>query len=352
MSVVTVHASRTYEVRIERGILDRAGELLRPLTEAGTAVIVSGERVMPLYGDRLERSLRRAGFSVIRWIHPSGEEHKNLNTYGALLEFLADSRVTRSDLLLALGGGVTGDLTGFAAATFLRGMDYVQIPTSLLAMVDSSVGGKTAVDLRAGKNLAGCFYQPLSVLCDPNTLDTLPEEQLRCGWAEVIKYAVLGDASFFEELSRGPAGQDMERVIRRCVSMKTELVTEDEFDRGRRQLLNLGHSFGHAVEACSGFEILHGQAVAIGMAMIARAACARGVCEEETVDRLVTLLENYGLPTETEIPAERLLSALLSDKKRRGDCMNLVLPEVIGNCSARKVPMDELTDWLRLGGAK
>jgi 3-dehydroquinate synthase len=350
---VEVKASRHYTVQIGEGMLDAAGVLLREKTDARTVCIVSGVRVDALYGDRLGRALEAAGFRALRFVHPSGEEHKNLETYGKLLGFLAGHGLSRSDLLVSLGGGVTGDLTGFAAATYMRGLDYVQIPTSLLAMVDSSVGGKTAVDLPEGKNLAGCFWQPLAVLCDPALLRTLPEEELRCGAAEVVKTAVLRDEALFRALEQGGlAAASTADTIARCVSIKRDLVEEDEFDRGSRKLLNLGHSFGHALELCSGYALRHGQAVAAGMSMIARASAEKGICSRETAEKLRALLEKLGLPTETEIPAHALLAALLRDKKRSGDAMDLVLPEAIGRCRVERVPVSALENWLRLGGAK
>ena len=349
---VEIKASRRYPVWIEKGQLDQAGEFIRERTGAKRACLVTGEHVVKLYGDRLQRSLERAGFQVLRFVHQSGEQHKNLETYGELMGLLARSGMTRSDLLVSLGGGVTGDLTGFAAATFQRGVDFVQIPTSLLAMVDSSVGGKTAVNLPEGKNLVGSFWQPLMVLCDPALLETLPMEELRCGSAEELKCAVLRDEGLFDALSKDAALAASEDVIRRCVEIKRDLVEEDEFDRGSRRLLNLGHSFGHAVEACSGYEILHGQAVAIGMAMIARAAAEKGICSPETAEKIRVGLRALSLPTETEIPGKALLEALLRDKKRSGDTMNLIVPETIGRCRVEKVPVEELGDWLRLGGAK
>lgn len=219
-----------------------------------------------LYAARLEASLTRAGFRVVTFTYPGGEHCKTLATYTALLDFLAAHRLSRSDLIVALGGGVTGDLAGFAAATYQRGIPFVQVPTTLLAAVDSSVGGKTAVNLDSGKNQVGCFYQPSLVLCDPDTLRTLPPEEYRNGCAEVIKYAVLRSAPFFDELRAQPVSAQVGHVIATCVGMKRDLVVADEFDRGSRQLLNLGHTFGHAVEACSGYTVPHGCGVAIGMA--------------------------------------------------------------------------------------
>lgn len=352
MKSVRVEASRSYEVLIGRGLIDEAGERIRCVSKAETAVLVAGDVVWPLYGARVQASLEKAGFRVLSYILPHGEQHKTLETYGALMNFLCDKRLTRSDLLVALGGGVTGDLTGFAAATYQRGCGFVQIPTTLLAMVDSSVGGKTAVDLPGGKNQAGAFYQPSLVLCDPDTLATLPEEEFRCGCAEVVKYGMLGDAAFFASLETVPVRGQLENVIERCVTMKRDIVHEDEFDTGLRRLLNLGHSFGHAVEACSGYTLLHGQAVAVGMAMITRAAVEKGCCEPETLDRLLAILKQYELPTECDYSVGELSSALLADKKMTGSTMHLVVPEAVGRCRIVKVPASELPDWLRCGGAK
>jgi len=352
--VIKVHvpASREYDVLIERGLLGQCGKLIREATGAGKAVIVAGDIVFPLYGETVKRALEQAGLAVDCFILPHGEQHKNLESYGQLLEFLAQSHLTRSDILVALGGGVTGDLTGFAAATYQRGIGFVQIPTTLLAAVDSSVGGKTAVNLPSGKNQAGCFYQPSLVLCDPDTFATLPEEEYRCGCAEVIKYGVLGSRDFFHELKARPIREQLEHVISTCVEMKRDIVRQDEFDRGLRQLLNLGHSFGHAVEACSSFRVKHGQAVAIGMAAITRAAVSKGYCDGESLRELLALLTLYGLPTETEYTVEQLFAAALSDKKISGGSIQLVVPEEIGRCRLVKIPAAEMPEWMEAGGIR
>ncbi len=350
MTVVPVKASRDYEVLIGAGLLDELGSRLRRVSGAKTAAVISGEQVFPLYGARAIASLEAAGFRVIHYVLPQGEAAKSLAVYGKLLDFLSVNHMTRGDVLVALGGGVTGDLTGFAAATYQRGVGFVQVPTTLLAAVDSSVGGKTAINLPTGKNQVGCFYQPLLVLCDPTVLDTLPEEEFRCGSAEVLKYGVLGSRAFFDELVRTPIRRQLGHVIRTCVEMKRDIVAEDEFDRGKRQLLNLGHTFGHAVEACSGFTVLHGQAVAIGMAAITRAAAAKGCCSQETVDELLAALEQFDLPTHTEYPLDDMVRAVYTDKKLDGDTMHLVVPEAIGRCRIQAVPITEVRDWMRLGG--
>lgn len=351
MKTIHVPASREYDVLIERGLLDRAGEeIARVLPKARRAVIVCGERVSKLYAARLAASLSHAGLATAEFCYPGGEQYKTLDTYSRLLHFAAAQKLSRGDVIVALGGGVTGDLTGFAAATYQRGLPFVQIPTTLLAAVDSSVGGKTAVNLESGKNQVGCFYQPSLVLCDADTLSTLSEEEYRNGCAEVIKYGVLGSAEFFTALEQCPVREQLDEVIAQCVGMKRDIVAADEFDTGRRQLLNLGHSFGHAVEKCSDFRIAHGSAVAVGMAMMCRAAYKRGICDEQTLTRLKNILAAYGLPDRAEFTADELYAAALSDKKISGGSINLIVPERIGRCRIEKVPAEELRAWLADGG--
>ena len=311
MKTVTVSASRRYDILIERGLLRRAGELVRGVTNAGTVMLVSDDSVWPLYGETVQKSLAAAGFSVCRFVFPHGESSKCAKTYLALLDALCENQLTRADAALALGGGVVGDLTGFAASTYLRGIGFIQIPTTLLAMVDSSVGGKTAIDLPAGKNLAGTFYQPWLVLCDPDCLDSLPDEIFRDGCAEVIKYAVLGNAPFFEELNRTPPHAQLEHIIETCVRMKRDIVAQDEFDRGQRDL-----------------------------------------CTAGTRDAVLALLRQYGLPVDCAYPVEQMLGTILHDKKASGGSINLIVPTAIGSCEIRKTPASEISDWLRAGGAK
>ena len=350
MTDITIGASRAYEYRIERGLLFRAGEALRPLTKAARAAVVCGDVVAPLYAAALSRALEGSGFRVFRWVFPHGEAHKTLASYAALLAFLSENGFTRGDLVVALGGGVCGDLAGFAAATYRRGCGFAQIPTTLLAAVDASVGGKCGVDLPGGKNQVGCFYQPLAVLCDPETFATLPERELRCGFAEVAKYGLLFDRALFLSL-RGGARNEYESLIARCVSYKRDLIERDEFDRGERRLLNLGHSFGHAIEQASGWQIPHGEAVSLGMVMIARAAAVRGLLFREDCAEIVSVLRALGLPTECALPREALTAALERDKKREGDALTLVVPREIGRCELLEIPFAEAESWLRDGGA-
>lgn len=351
MISIPVAASRSYEVLIEKGLLSQAGAQIAKISKAASVAVISDDTVFSLYGTTLCESLEKSGFRVCPFVFPHGESSKNLNTFAEILNFLAEHHITRSDLLVALGGGVVGDLSGFAAASYLRGIEYVQVPTTLLAAVDSSVGGKTAVDLPCGKNLVGAFYQPSLVLCDPDTLRTLPEEIYRDGCAEVIKYAILGNAPFFAELAATPVCDQFENVIETCVRMKRDIVCKDEFDRGLRQILNLGHTFGHAVEACSRYQISHGSAVAIGMCMMAKAAAKKGLCEPETAEKTAAIVEQYGLPTETEYPADMLLGALCMDKKVDADRIHLIVPRKIGEVSIEDTLLSDAGAWLRLGGA-
>ena len=351
MRTVLVQTDRPYAVHIEAGILDRVGEFVRQSVGGQTAVLVSDDAVAALYGDRVEESLRAAGYETLRFVFPHGEASKNAETYLSLLNFLAEHRVTRSDAVVALGGGVVGDLAGFAAATFLRGIAYVQIPTTLLAMVDSSVGGKTAIDLEAGKNLAGAFYQPWVVLCDPETLSTLPAATFADGCAEVIKYGVILDEALFSWLKE-PIRPQIDQVIERCVQLKRNVVVQDERDHGVRQLLNFGHTVGHAVEANSHFAVSHGQAVDIGMCIAARAAAAKGLCSQACAAEVEEMVARYDLPRRTDFSAGQLARAALSDKKRSGAVIHLILPENIGHCVIREVPVAELEDFIAAGLAE
>lgn len=349
MTTVTVRASRPYEVTIGRGLLDTVGRQAAGQWKGRSAAVVSDSTVAPLYLNRVKDSLERAGFWVHSFVFPAGEDQKNGGTYLKLLEFLAARRLTRADGLIALGGGVVGDLAGFAAATFLRGIGFLQLPTTLLAAVDSSVGGKTAIDLTNGKNLAGAFYQPQAVLCDLDTLDTLPAEVFADGCAEVIKYGMIGDPALLARLETVDFRADPEELVARCVAQKRDLVEQDEFDTGARQLLNLGHTLGHGVEACSGYTVSHGRAVAIGMTLVTRAAVAFGRCPAEVLPRLRRLLERYGLPDATAYSAQALYEKTLSDKKRSGDTISLVVPIAWGASQLVRIPVSELPAWIERG---
>ena len=348
MITVNVHASHPYRIYVGRGILANAGALAAEALPPCRALILTDDHVAPLYAQALASSLRSAGFVPEVYTVPHGEGAKSLPVLGALLEHLAEQKYTRTDAMFALGGGVVGDLCGFAASIYLRGIPFVQIPTTLLACVDSSVGGKTAINLQAGKNLAGAFYQPRLVICDPDTLGTLPPEVFSDGCAEVIKYGVINDAEMFAMLQDGvsPAG---ELIIARCVQNKATVVEQDEFDTGMRQLLNLGHTAAHAIEKLSDFTISHGSAVAMGTVLIMRAMVAKRLCAKGDLEALMDLNAKQGLPTECPYSADALASIALSDKKRAGDSITLVVPYAIGDCRLCKIPAADLSAWFAKG---
>lgn len=353
MSLITVNASRKYDIIVDHGVLPDAGRMIhKAIPTAGKAVLVSDDNVFSLYGETVSRSLNDSGLEVFPFLIPHGENSKNLENYGRLLNEMCLNHIVRADVVVALGGGVVGDLAGFAAATYQRGVSLVQIPTSLLAAVDSSVGGKTAVDLPAGKNQVGCFYQPSLVICDTDTLSTLPEEEYRNGCAEIIKYAILDGMAFFSMIDSIPIIQQYEDVIAHCVKIKKELVQEDERDTGVRMLLNLGHTIGHGVEHCSGYTIPHGQAVAMGLAAIVRAATEKGYCERQLCSAVCKLISKYGLPVEIPFSCAELATAALLDKKNTSDKMRLVVPFALGDCKIIDIDKTQFSDWLTAGGIK
>ena len=344
MKTIKVTASKSYDVFIGSGLLNTLGQqLLNILKKPCKIAIISDSNVWPLYGNTAEATLTASGFSVVHFVFPAGECSKNADTYFQILNFLAENQLTRSDAVLALGGGVTGDMTGFAAATFLRGIRYIQVPTTLLAMVDSSVGGKTAIDLPAGKNLVGAFYQPNLVLCDLDTLNTLPKPVFCDGCAEVIKYGVLYDPKLFDHLYEKGLDFEREAVIARCVELKQNVVAEDEFDTGARQKLNFGHTIGHGIEALSNFSVTHGQAVAIGMAIVSKAGCP------QIYDTLCAVLKKFNLPATTVFSAHQLYISALSDKKRNSGTVNLIIPREIGHCEIVPTPVENLESFIKEG---
>ena len=343
MNTVTVSASKTYGILIGPGILKELGVQVQSLGKAQKVCLVSETSVFPLWGEAALSSLKDAGFDVCSYVFPAGEESKNGENLLKLLNFLAENGLTRSDILVALGGGVTGDLAGFAASCFLRGIRFVQVPTTLLAAVDSSVGGKTAVDLPAGKNLAGAFWQPSLVICDTDTLDTLPVDIFRDGCAEVIKYGILYDPKLFAHLEEKGLAFDREAVITRCVELKRDVVMEDEFDTGARMKLNLGHTIGHGVEARSNFTLSHGKSVAIGMAIVCRASR----CPD--TPRILAILQKFGLPVTTDESVQDIYNYTLSDKKRSGDTVRLIIPRRIGDCAIVPTPVHTLKSFIQAG---
>lgn len=352
-NTVPVHVSvpareaRGYNVLIAPSLRYSAGTLMTEITKPCRLLLLTDDTVEGLYAEEVTESLSDTGFSVIRYVIPHGEASKSAANLIALLEKMASEHLTRSDMLVALGGGVVGDLGGFAAAVYQRGIRFVQIPTTLLAMVDASVGGKTAIDLAAGKNLVGAFHQPSLVICDTDCLSTLPPEIFADGMAEVIKYAVIRDRELYGKLTAEHL--NMADIIRLCVKDKRALVEEDETDKGARQLLNLGHTVGHAIEACSNFTISHGSAVSMGMVIITRASEKLGICPAGTLDALTALLQKYHLPVDCPFGTEDLYPAALSDKKRDGGILTLAVPYGMGDTRLVTVPVDALESYIRHG---
>ncbi len=340
--VVPVKASGYYDITIGKGILEQCGEILLKIKKPCRAVIVTDSNVDRIYADTVMESLANAGYPAEKYVFPAGETSKCAETFVDILEFLASEKITRSDLLVALGGGVVGDITGFAASCYLRGIDFVQIPTTLLAAVDSSVGGKTAIDLEAGKNLAGAFYQPIAVICDTDTFNTLPEKEVACGYAEVIKYGILFEKEFCGKLMQDQ--NDINEIVEKCVIFKRDVVEKDEFDNGERKLLNLGHTAAHGIEKVSKYTLTHGQAVAIGTVIATKIAENLGICEKDTYKQVEKMLAKYNLPIKYDITSEQLCEAALSDKKRGGAKLTLVLPERIGKCVLYDVDVCDLEE--------
>ena len=444
MITIQVNASKSYTVTLKAGILSEAGDIIRDdivrrrgssgLMRCRRVCVVSDETVSALYGganQALMTSLREAGFETSSFVFPDGEEHKNMETIEALLDHLTEHRFSRSDLLVALGGGIPGDVTGFAAAIYLRGIDFIQIPTTLLAAVDSSVGGKTGVNLPAGKNLAGAFWQPNAVLFDPSVLTTLSQPLLMDGLAEILKAGFIADntviydalmapydpedptgtlklpgvgaeppegwpgtrpedqpqpaptwtgatdfsgqeetampdadateagvTSIYDCLALGRIGdrppifdhpEAMVRLIAKAINIKRRIIEEDERESGMRKLLNLGHTIGHAIEKCSDFGISHGAAVAMGTAIIAKAAQARGWSQDGYDGDIRAILQYFGFNLRCPYPAWALADVALNDKKIQGSRISLVIPDYPGHCVLQDVPSLELEDIIQKG---
>ena len=347
--VLPVRVREGYDVVIGGGLLQDSGRLLRAALGDCRLAVVTDSNVEKLYLPALMESLAAAGFDACATVFPAGEAHKRLDMLSNLLEFFAAQHLTRKDCIVALGGGVTGDMAGFAAGCYLRGVRYVQIPTTLLAAVDSSVGGKTAVDLAAGKNLAGLFHQPSLVLCDTDTFATLTPDEFSNGAAEAIKTGILDDEKLFSLFETGDVRANIEEIVAQCVAFKARIVEADETETGIRKTLNLGHTAGHAIERCSDYTIPHGHAVAIGLAIIARAAETLGWATTPIARRVDFALTRNGLPVTTTFSPEALAQAALSDKKRAGGKITLVVPKRIGDCALIEIPVEQVLDMFRAG---
>ncbi len=339
MTTITIKTSNEYNVHIGQGLLTNFSVI--PKASDSQAVIVTDDIVASLYEAALTKHLTECGFQCHSFIFPHGEASKSMATVTDLLQFMSSHHICRTDLIFALGGGIVGDLAGFAASIYLRGIRFIQLPTTLLAAVDSSVGGKTAVNLPAGKNLAGTFTQPLTVYCDIRTLSTLPEDIFSDGCAEIIKYAMISEKELLPLIKDG-ISKHLEEIISLCVSIKGEVVAEDEFDTGLRQLLNFGHTLGHAIEKCSDFTISHGSAVAIGMALMTKAAVKMNFCEEQLLQELLSMLHACSLPVTCPYTVQELYDASLSDKKHASGTVTLIVPVALGKCILHKADNQEL----------
>lgn len=354
---ITVSASKEYDVVMERGALSNVSTLIAKagITPSKKLCIVADETTARLFGDEncgLWQDLAGAGFDMYRYVFEGGEKTKTMDTITGLLNYLADNRFSRSDMLIALGGGIVGDVTGFAAASFLRGVDYIQIPTTLLAIVDSSVGGKTGVNLNAGKNLAGAFWQPSLVVFDPYVLDTLSYDAMLDGIAEAVKAGFIGDRTIIDDINGLTSAADSDflmEIAARAVEVKRIVVEEDERDTGSRQLLNFGHTLAHAIEKLSDYQISHGHAVAMGMVIVSAAADALEWSEEPCSDSVWAILTRFKFPLDCPYDARELTRAALADKKIRGDEITLVVPEMIGKCCLKTIPTDRLEEFIACG---
>ncbi len=348
MKTVEINASRSYNVYIEKGLLANCGQIVKNVCKGRKALIISDSNVAPLYADKVKTSLEAEEFEVSLFVIEAGEASKNPENLIKAADFCIECGLTRSDVIVALGGGVVTDLAGLCGALYQRGVAVVQIPTSLLAMTDSSVGGKTAVNLSRGKNMFGAFYQPSAVICDSSVLATLPAEEFANGMAEVIKYAVLRGGKLREML-----GSDisccMDELIEECVSIKRDYVCEDEFDKGARQFLNLGHTVGHAIERVSEFAVPHGSAVSAGMCIVARACAKMEICSVSTANEIEELCKKYSLPISSCYGYNELYEASLSDKKREGAEISVVMVRNFGDCFLERTKTEFLREIIEKG---
>lgn len=357
MIKISVSASKKYDVIMEQGSLAKIDSLLENagISSGKKLCIITDETVNKLYGGAnhvLWQTLKGAGFDLYKYVFPGGENTKNMETISRILNYLADNKFSRSDMLIALGGGIVGDVTGFAAASFLRGVEYVQVPTTLLATVDSSVGGKTGVNLDAGKNLAGAFWQPSLVVFDPDVLSTLSYDIILDGIAEAVKAGFIGDKTIIEDIENHTSVDDHEfltGLAAKAVRVKRRVVEEDERDNGSRQLLNFGHTLAHAIEKCSSYRISHGHAVAIGMTIVSAAADELEWSHEKCAARILDILRKFRFPLDCPYSPEELTAAALQDKKIRGENITLVIPDKIGECCLKTIPTGELRQFISCG---
>lgn len=345
MKKIRVQTSASYDIYIERGLIKNCGDIIANTVKTRKIAVISDNIVDKLYYDIIETSLKKSGFTVSKFVFPAGEASKSTETLNRIYDFLCENNITRSDCIIALGGGVVGDITGFAAATFLRGLDYIQIPTTLLAQIDSSVGGKTAIDLPCGKNLVGAFKQPKCVICDSDVLSTLSDEIMSDGMAEAIKYGMIRDPELFDLIASHKlenVNEIIDDIVYKSISIKRDVVENDEFDTGERMILNFGHTLGHAIESYYNYQTFtHGSAVAIGMCMITEKGC-----EKNILDKLISCVNAYKLPHCCNAPVNELIKLCSNDKKRESDNINFILCQKIGQASIHKVSVSEFEKFI------
>ena len=345
MKKIRVQTSASYDIYIERGLIKNCGDIIANTVKTRKIAVISDNIVDKLYYDIIETSLKKSGFTVSKFVFPAGEASKSTETLNRIYDFLCENNITRSDCIIALGGGVVGDITGFAAATFLRGLDYIQIPTTLLAQIVSSVGGKTAIDLPCGKNLVGAFKQPKCVICDSDVLSTLSDEIMSDGMAEAIKYGMIRDPELFDLIASHKlenVNEIIDDIVYKSISIKRDVVENDEFDTGERMILNFGHTLGHAIESYYNYQTFtHGSAVAIGMCMITEKGC-----EKNILDKLISCVNAYKLPHCCNAPVNELIKLCSNDKKRESDNINFILCQKIGQASIHKVSVSEFKKFI------
>lgn len=345
MKKFVVSTNNPYDILIGKNLLKDAGAYISQCIPPCHAYVITDSTVNSIYSQVVMTSLMEHGYRVSKVVFPSGEHSKNLNTYSNILEALAGESINRSDCIIALGGGVVSDMAGFTAATYMRGIPYVQIPTTYMSAIDASIGGKTGINLLSGKNLVGAFWQPSLVLCDCKTFDSLPADKLQDGIAEAVKCAAVAEDSLIPPILE----RNYEYVIERCVSIKKSVVEVDERDMGLRQILNFGHTIGHGLEKLSAFSVSHGQAVAKGMVVEARAAYKLGLTDTDISGELIEILASQGFDLSVQYSLDELYHFALMDKKIFGDKITMVIPEAIGKCRLQKITLSELKKFIKLG---
>lgn len=339
MRTLNINTEKEYPVLIGENLIEKVGELVKEKINAKKIAIITDDIVSKLYLEKVDSSLKTQGYDTCRFILKHGEKSKNLKNYSKIIDFLAENELTRTDAVLALGGGVIGDISGFASATYLRGISYIGVPTTLLSATDSSVGGKTAVDIKKGKNLVGAFHQPKLVIIDSAVIKNLPEDVFLCGMGEVAKYALL-DKKVYEVISE--ENYSLTDLIYACVDYKRKVVVNDEFEKGERKLLNLGHTIAHAIEKLSNYKIPHGTAVGYGLKIMAEASLKKGYLKKDEYEKILSLLTAILGETVSPYKTKDMISIMCSDKKRDGNDISLIFVKEIGDAYIEKLPIKEL----------